>query len=135
MRAIGTGLATGLALALGMALTFLWTPSPPFWPAVFLLVIPTGALAVNLALPRRGGAINAAVVGLIAGLVSGAVSAVALNAGCTQRAGFCIAPVLQGEPFNMPAYNWFGPIPWVLPLLPWWARCSPPCRRGSTTCS
>jgi signal transduction histidine kinase len=118
VRAISTGLATGLALAVAVALTFLWTPSPPFWPAVFLIVIPTGALAVNLALPRRAGAASATVVGLVAGLVSGAVSAVVLYPASTQRPGFGIVAVLQGDPFNLPAYNWFGPVPWLLPLLP-----------------
>ena len=78
VRAVETGLATSLSLALGVAVSFLWTPPPPFWPTVFLIVIPTGALAVNLALPRRGGGVSAAVVGLIAGLVSGVVSAIVL---------------------------------------------------------
>src|SRR4029079_11950654 len=48
----------------------------------------------------------------------GAVSAVVLYVASMQRPGFNIANVLQGDPFNIPAYDWFGPVAWCIPFLP-----------------
>jgi signal transduction histidine kinase/DNA-binding response OmpR family regulator len=118
LRAAFVGLATSLALAMGVLLLFLWPTNPPFWPVVFVPVIPTGALAVSWALPRRGGAASAALVGLIAGLVAGAVSAVVLYAAVTQgRPILNLVGILRAPPFHLGPYNWFGPVPWPLPLL------------------
>src|SRR5579884_1593603 len=119
-RAAGVGLATGLGLAVSvLVITLSWQALAVIWPVVFVLVIPTGALAVNLALPRRGGAVAAAEVGLIAGGVAAVISALALYASY-QYGGigaYGLAGIMLSPPFRIGPYNWFGPVPWPLPLL------------------
>src|SRR6476469_5985106 len=47
LRAAGVGVATSLALALTVGWALLSPIPPPAWPACFIWVLPTGALAVN----------------------------------------------------------------------------------------
>src|SRR5215210_6543285 len=117
-RAVYVGLATSLLLALGVLLIVLQRDVQRVWPIIFVPVMITGPLAVNWALPRRGGAAAATVVGLIAGALAGVVSALALDAGSAQGLMVVnLVGVLRAPPFNLGPYNWFGEVPWTLPRL------------------
>src|SRR3954449_936948 len=117
-RAVGAGLATSLLLAIGVLLVVVQRDFQKIWPIVFVPVMVTGALAVNWALPRRGGAAAATTVGLIAGTVASLVSVLALYEASIQGLQiFNLVGTLRAPPFNLGPYNWFGDVPWTLPLL------------------
>lgn len=117
VRATGIGLVTGLLLAVGVGLTLVWPDLRVVWPLVLVPVIPTGAFAVHGALPPRAGSTRAALAGLVAGTVAGMVSAAVLYAASSHEPAWNLVGVLRAPPLGLGPYDWFGPVPWPLPLI------------------
>jgi class 3 adenylate cyclase len=116
LKAIGVGLATGSTLAGMVLLTLIWPGLRVIWPLAFVAVIPTGALATRWAGPARGaGTVG---LGLLAGAAAGGLSAEALLLASRQEPAWDLVGVLGAPPFGLGPFDWFGSLPWTLPLLP-----------------